>query len=171
MLTVADVMTRDVWTIRSSAKLAQAIAFMQAKQVRSLIVERVVEGGAYGILTVKDIVYRVTAKSIDPTKVMVCEVMKHPCLTVSSMLSLPALANCFLQANERRAVVIEQEQLLGIVSVADIVMKSNIETVELPTDLFEQIETALRHNQLSWTESEQVKGESEAAIEILKKLR
>ena len=171
MLTVADVMTRKVFTIRSSAKLHHAMALMQKEQVRSLIVERAVKSGEYGILTAKEIVYRVTAKSIDPTEVMVCEVMKHPCLAVSSSLSLPALANCFLQAGEQRAAVIEQGQLLGIVSVTDIVMKSNLDNIELPSDLFEQIETALRHNQLSWTESDQIKGESEVALGILEKLR
>lgn len=171
MLTVADMMTREVFTIRSSAKVAQAIALMQSKQVRSLIVERAVKSGAYGILTAKDIVHKVTAKSIDPTKVMVCEVMRHPCLSVSSTLSLPALARCFEQANRRRAAVIEHDQLLGIISVSDIVMKSNLEAIELPSDLFDQIETALRHSQLSWIESDQFKGESEVALEILERLR
>jgi len=40
MLTVANIMTTEVFTIRSSAKVTQAIALMQEKQVRSLIVER-----------------------------------------------------------------------------------------------------------------------------------
>lgn len=170
MLTVADVMTHEIFTIRSSAKLSQAIALMQAKQVSSLIVERAVEGGAYGILSAKDIVYRATARSMDPTEVMVCEVMKHPCLAVSPGLSLPTLAGCFFQSNERRAAVLEQSQLLGIVSVTDIVMKSNLNDIKLPSNLFEQIETALRHNQLGWIESEQFKGESEVALKILEKL-
>ncbi|EDX84554.1 CBS domain pair protein [Synechococcus sp. PCC 7335] len=171
MLTVSDVMTRKVFTIRSSAKLHHAMALMQKEKVRSLLVERAVKSGEYGILTTKDIVYRVTAKSIDPTQVMVCEVMRHPCLAVSPGLSLPALANRFLQAKERRAAVLERGQLLGIVSVTDIVMKSNLESVELPSDFSKQIETALRHNQLSWIESDQFKGESEVALEILEKLR
>ncbi|NJM97649.1 MAG: CBS domain-containing protein, partial [Phormidesmis sp. RL_2_1] len=82
MLTVADIMTPKVFTIRSSAKVTQAIALMQKKQVRSLIVERESAGGAYGILTERDIVYAVTAKCADPNNIMVCEIMKRPCTVV-----------------------------------------------------------------------------------------
>ncbi|KPQ34960.1 MAG: CBS domain [Phormidesmis priestleyi Ana] len=171
MLTVANIMTTEVFTIRSSAKVTQAIALMQEKQVRSLIVEREVKGGAYGIVTERDIVYGVTAKSADPTKVMVCEIMKKPCVTVEPDLSISAVANRFLEAGIQRAPVVQADQLLGIVSITDIIMKSNIETVQLPSDLFEQIEVALRHNRLSWNKDNQLEQESKIALEVLKELR
>ena len=50
-------------------------------------------------------------------------------------------------------------------------MKSNIETVQLPSDLFEQIEVALRHNRLSWNKDNQLEQESKIALEVLKELR
>lgn len=166
MLTVADIMTSEVFTIRSSAKVIEAIALMQKKKVRSLIVEKAVQGGAYGIITECDIVYGVTAKSADPTKVMVCEIMQSPCIVVEPNLSLPTVANRFLDAGIQRAPVIENDQLVGVVSISDIVMKSNIETVELPSDLSEQIEVALRHRRLGWNDDNQLKKESEVALEV-----
>ena len=79
MLTVADIMSRETCTIRSSAKLTQAVLLVQQKQVRSLIVEREVQGGTYGILTAQDIVYKVVAKCLDPDSTIVGELMGTPC--------------------------------------------------------------------------------------------
>ncbi|MGB7084920.1 MAG: CBS domain-containing protein [Phormidesmis sp.] len=171
MLTVADIMTSEVFTIRSSAKVIEAIALMQKKKVRSLIVEKAVQGGAYGIITERDIVYGVTAKSVDPTNVMVCEIMKIPCVVVEPDLSLPTVANRFLAAGIQRAPVIENDRLLGIVSITDIIMKSNIEAVDLPSDLSEKIEVALRHHRLGWNDDNQLRKESETALEVLEELQ
>ena len=171
MLTVADIMTRGVFTIRSSAKVIQAIALMQKQKVRSLIVERELKGGAYGIITLRVIVYNVTAKPVDPTKIMVCEIMKKPCISVAPDLSLSAVAKRFAEVGVQRAPVIQNDELVGLVSVSDIIMKSNIDAVELPSDLSEQIEVALRHSRLSWNEDNQLEQESEVVLEVLKELR
>ncbi len=171
MLTVADIMTTEVVTIRSSARVTQAIALMQQSQMRSLIVEREVCGGAYGIVTERDIVYNVTAKSADPATIMVGEVMKKPCVAVEPHLSLPAVSKCFSEASIQRAPVIENGQLLGVVSITDIIMKSNIETFSLPPDFLERVEIALRHSRLSWIEGNQMEQECEIAWEVLEELR
>ena len=171
MLTVADIMTTDLFTIRSSAKVTQAIALMQEKQVRSLIVERETKGGAYGILTERDIVYNITAQCADPARTMVCEIMKRPCIVVEPNLSLPAVAKCLAKAGIQRAPVIENSQLLGIVSITDIIMKSNIETVSLPDNWSQQVEEALRHRRLSWNEESELVQQSACAQKVLEELR
>ncbi|NJM99537.1 MAG: CBS domain-containing protein [Phormidesmis sp. RL_2_1] len=171
MLTVADIMTRKVFTIRSSAKVSHAIALMQEKQVRSLIVEREVQNGAYGILSEQDIVYNVTANAADPLHTMVCEIMQNPCITVEPNLSMPMVARRFLEAGIQRAPVIENNQLLGIVSITDIIMKSNIATVTLPQDWSQRVEVALRHSRLGWNAEHQLEQESEIALEVLEELR
>jgi len=171
MLTVADIMTKEVFTIRSSAKVVQAIALMQEKKVRSLIVERETGSGAYGILTGRDIVYNVTAKCADPCNIMVCEIMKRPCIALDSSLTLSEAAQRLADASLQRAPVIKDNQLQGVVSVTDIIMKSNINAVELPCDLSEQIEVALRHCRLGWGEESQLAKESKTALGLLGELR
>ena len=171
MLTVADIMTPEVLTIRSSAKVTQAIALMQKEQVRSLIVEREAQAGAYGILTERDIVYGVTAKCADPDRIMVCEIMKRPCTVVEPDLSFPQLAQRLAEAGIQRAPVVKDQKLLGIVSITDIIMKSNVEAVDLPSDLTQQIKDSLRHRRLSWNEEDELMQESEAAQRVLQELR
>ena len=171
MLTVSDIMTTDVVTIRSSAKVAQAIALMQSQNVRALIVEKAVKGGAYSMLTERDIVYRLTAQDKDPTHVMVCEIMSAPCIVVKPTLSLTALAKAFLEAEIQRAPVVDEGQLVGIVSIRDIIMNSNVEPVELPDDWAGKVEAALRHKRLCWGEERQTSEEDRVAREVLEELR
>jgi len=171
MLTVAEIMTTDVFTIRSSAKVVQAIALMQEKKVRSLIVEKASQNGAYGILTERDIVYKVTAKSADPFNIMVGEIMNTPCIVVEPTLSLSEVAKRFLDEGIQRAPVIKDGRLVGVVSITDIIIKSNIDTVELPRDWSHRVEVALRHQRLCWGKACDLEQESEAVSEILEELR
>ena len=66
--------------------------------------------------------------------------------------------------------MIEEGRLLGVVSVTDIIMRSNVELVHLPCDLSEQIEAALRHSRLNWTEDSQLEQECEVAKKVLSEL-
>ena len=171
MLTVSDIMTTDVVTIRSSAKVAQAIALMQSQNVRALIVEKVAQGGAYSMLTERDIVYRLTARGKDPDHVMVCEIMSAPCIVVEPTLSLTDLAKAFLDAEIQRAPVVDEGQLIGIVSIRDIITNSNVEPIDLPNDWADKVESALRHKRLCWGEESRISEENEVAREVLEELR
>lgn len=170
MLTVSDIMTTDVVTIRSSAKVAQAIALMQSHRVRALVVEKAVKGGAHSMLTERDIVYKLTAQDKDPTHTMVCEIMNTPCIVVEPTLSLTAVAKQFLEFDLQRAPVVEEGQLVGIVSIRDIIMNSNVEPVDLPDDWADKAEAALRHKRLCWGEDCQITEESEVALGVLEEL-
>ena len=75
MLKAADIMTKDVATIRSSATVAQAVELMNSRGWHALIVERRHDQDAYGIITEADIVYKVIAFGKDPAKLRVHEIM------------------------------------------------------------------------------------------------
>ncbi|MEL6552214.1 MAG: CBS domain-containing protein [Cyanobacteria bacterium J06621_11] len=171
MPTVADIMSTEVFTIRSSAKVTQAIALMQSQGARSLVVERAVQGGAYGIVTERDIVYKVMAKSVDPLHMMVCEIMSNPCWTLDSTMSLLDAAVLFEDLGIQQAPVIDDGRLAGLVSIADIITKSDVEAVHLPNNWAQQVETALRHKRLCWGDACQLAEESEVALEVLSELQ
>ena len=113
MWTVAHIMTTTVFTIRSSAKVQQAIALMQEKQVRSLIVERAVAGGAYSIITEQDIVCKVTANGIDPSSMMVGEIMQQNCAVTAPHISLPAIARAMRDHSIQQMPVVEDAAIIG----------------------------------------------------------
>ncbi|MBD2773117.1 CP12 domain-containing protein [Iningainema tapete] len=131
-----DIMTTEVVTIRSSATVATAVRLMKEKGLRALIVDRAYDNDAYGIVTETDVIYKVTAYGKDPKQVRVYEIMSKPCIIVNPELSVEYVARLFANTGIRRAPVI-QGKLLGIISVTDILTKSNF--VESPiVHVFEQ---------------------------------
>ncbi len=81
-----------------------------------------------------DIVYKVAAFGDDPKKMRVFQIMTKPCITVSPELGVEYVARLFANTRTRRAPVIEGSKLLGIISVTDILRKTNL--VEQPTQLY-----------------------------------
>lgn len=127
-----DIMTEEVATVKGSATVADAAKLMKFKGIHSLIVERRYEEDAYGIVTDTDIASKVVAFGKDPKTVRVYEIMTKPCVVVNPDLAVEYVARLFTQANIDRAPVIKGE-LLGIVSVRDILTKSDfIENPRVP---------------------------------------
>lgn len=122
-LKAKDIMTTEVVTIEPSATVAEAVALMKEKGLRALVVERSNEEDAYGIITETDIVYKVVAQGLSPQSVLVRDVMTKPCIVVNPDLSVENVARLFALTGIRRAPVI-REQLLGIISVTDILRKA-----------------------------------------------
>jgi len=124
MTKAVDIMTPEVATIKASATVAQAVKLMKLKGLHSLIVEHRDENDAYGIVTDTDIAQKVVAYGKDPQNVYVSEVMTKPCIVVNPDLAIEYVARLFAQTGVDRAPVIQGE-LLGIVSVTDILQKGD----------------------------------------------
>jgi CBS domain-containing protein len=137
-----EIMTRSVVSIRGSATVAEAVKLMKDKRLRALIVEPRHEQDPYGIVTETDIVYKVAAFGHDPKQMRVYEIMVKPCVVVNPELGVEYVARLFSQTRICRAPVIQGAKLLGIISVSDILFKSDF--VEKPKRLFieDQIEVA-----------------------------
>ena len=138
----ADIMTKAVVTIRSSATVAEAVKLLKSNHLRALIVEKNHEEDAYGIVTETDIICKVTAFGTDPKTVRVYEIMTKPCIVVNPELRVEYVARLFAQTHIHCAPVIRGE-LLGIISVGDILHKGDF--VERPQAvlLADQLQTAL----------------------------
>jgi CBS domain-containing protein len=119
-----DIMTTDVVTISGDATVAEAVALMKNRGVRSLIVERRSEDDAYGIVTQRDVVYKVVAKGLDPNQVRVHEIMVKPLVVVNPNLEVKYVARLLANMGLSRAPVIGDHRLLGVVSLSDIVNKA-----------------------------------------------
>ena len=134
MMRAEEIMIRDVVTISGSATVAEAVKLMKDRGLRSLIVERRTSSDPYGIVTETDIVYKVAAYGKDPKQMRVFEIMTKPCIVVPPDLGVEYVARLFANTKIRRAPVIKGE-LLGIISISDILRKSDF--VEKPKSQFE----------------------------------
>jgi CBS domain-containing protein len=144
MMRAAEIMTKEVVTIRSSATVAEAVELMKNKGIGTLIVDRRHDRDAYGIVTETDIVQKVAAYGKNPCKVRVYEIMAKPCIVVNPDLGVEYVARLFTNFGIRCAPVIKDE-LLGIISFTDILTKSDF--VEKPQEtIFEQeIQQAIKN--------------------------
>lgn len=129
-----DIMTKEVVTIRGSATVADAVKLMKDKGLRALVVEPRTEQDPYGMITETDVVYKVAAHGHDPKQMHVYEVMTKPCVVVNPELGVEYVARLFAMTHIRRAPVIKGK-LLGIISVSDILRKSDF--VDKPKGNFE----------------------------------
>lgn len=162
----ADIMTTRVFTIHSLATVADAIALMQDKRVHSLIVEPSNDNEAYGIITETDIVYKVIAKEKDPEEVMVYQIMTKPCIVVNPDLSLENVARLFTETGIQRAPII-QKQLLGMISVTDIIMKLKMARQPASDKVSAKIHQALLHNRVVFDPQEQIDRDCEVAWDVV----
>ncbi len=124
MMRARDIMTRDVVTINGSATVTEAVALMKERALRALIVDRRSETDPYGIVTETDIVYKVAAYGHDPNAMRVFEIMTKPCVVINPDLGVEYVARLFSMTGIRRAPVIERK-LLGIISITDILRRSD----------------------------------------------
>ena len=141
MLKAKDIMTTGVVKISGSATVAEAVKLLKSKGLRALIVERRSDSDPYGIITETDIIYKLAAYGKDPKKVRVYEIMTKPCIVVNPELGIEYVARLFANTGIRRAPVIKGE-LLGIVSISDILNKGDF--VEKPKRIYleDRIEAA-----------------------------
>ncbi len=118
MVFVRDVMTRQVIVIDPDRTIADAAKRMAAKKIGGLVV--VEHGRPIGLLTDRDILWEVTAKGKNPSKVLVRDLMTSPVATVSPLTTLRAAARVMLEKNTRWIVVTRLENVEGIVTASDL---------------------------------------------------
>jgi CBS domain-containing protein len=97
--------------------LAQALAQMQAKQVESILVMDP-EGAALGILTLGDVLERVTLPQL-PLECPVRQVMTSPVLALRTADTLREAAVLFVRHGVEQVPLIEHGRVIGLLSLKD----------------------------------------------------
>ena len=122
-----DLMTENPKTVKPGDSITEA-----AKQMRDADVGAipVVDGDELkGILTDRDTVLRVVAEGKDPDKVKVEEVCTTDVATVEPDSSLEDAVKLMREKDIRRVVVTEGAKPVGIVSLGDLAVKQDDDSV------------------------------------------
>ena len=122
-LCARDIMQTDIATILPEHTVQDAAALMRHHGVRSLVVEKEDPDDAFGLITYADIVTKVLAYGFDPAEIRVDEVMTKPLIVVNPSLKVELVARLFANHRIGHAPVIEDHQLIGIVSMTDLVVE------------------------------------------------
>jgi signal-transduction protein with cAMP-binding, CBS, and nucleotidyltransferase domain len=118
---VKDVMVKDVATISPFATLREAMSLMKRRNLKSLVVEKNGPSDAYGLITYTNIVKTVIAESGDIDLLNVYDVCAKPALTVGESLAVRHVASLMTQNRIKRILVVNDNDLIGLVTMDDIV--------------------------------------------------
>jgi predicted transcriptional regulator len=123
LIQVKDVMKHHVDFVDGMKTVHEALQEMQHIETKTLIVNKRHEHDEWGVVVVSDIARKVLAadKSVDRTNVY--EVMTKPAVTVHKDMDIRYCARMFEQLGLSRAPVVEDRQIIGIVSYTDMVLK------------------------------------------------
>lgn len=120
MTTARDIMTPQAEYLRSTEKVSRAAAVLAEFDIGALPVCDP-QGHITGFVTDRDIVVKVVASEKDPRTVELSEIVDQPELvTIGADDPVEAVLAAMKQHQVRRLPVIDGNQMVGIVSQADV---------------------------------------------------
>lgn len=126
MMQVKELMNPNVITIEPTSTAALASRLLSRHNVGALPVCGA-DKKLRGMVTDRDIVLRCIAAEDDPAQTQVKDIMtRHPA-SVSPASDCRAVAQMMARHQVRRLPVVENQQLVGIVSLCDLVHNSRLE--------------------------------------------
>ncbi len=120
---VEQVMTQKdkLVIVEQTATIRRVLKKMSENGVRSVIVEKGNPNGAYGILTFKNILQSVIAEDGDIDLLNAYDIMASPASSVSRKLNVKYAAKMMVNNSIKRLLVIDNNELFGILTMTDIV--------------------------------------------------
>jgi CBS domain-containing protein len=122
-VTVRQVMTAAPFVVDGLASVREAIDIMQAERVSSLVVDRRHVGDEYGLIVVRDIAEQVIGQNRSPDRTNVYEVMSKPVLSLDAEMDIKYAVRLLGRFSVSRALVLEKGDLIGIVTLRDLVLR------------------------------------------------
>lgn len=113
---VSQIMRKEVTFVNGRTDVFEALRIMKKVQATCLIVEKRSEHDEYGMLVFSDVAKEVLAKDRAPERVNVYEIMAKPIITVRPEMDVRYCARLFNNFGISHAPVIENDEVLGIVS-------------------------------------------------------
>ncbi len=120
---VKDLMRRDIATIDFNSNIKDAATIMRNKKVGYAIVLK--DNVPVGIITERDITWKIVAEGLDIYQTNVYEVASSPLISVDPDADLSVAADLMEKYNIRRLPVIKDNKLYGIITATDIVKHFN----------------------------------------------
>jgi len=123
---VEEIMVKKIEYIEADATVYDAIEKMVDKRIRSLVVRPRDERNAYGVITVRDIVFKVIDKNLEPNKIKVEEIASKPLVCIDKDMSIEHVIKLMEKFNIARIFVSEKREILGVVALLDVMAASLI---------------------------------------------
>ena len=123
---VRDVMKTKFDTVDGIETVAHALDTMAHVETQTLIVRKRHADDTIGIVVLADISRQVLAKDRAPDRVNIYEIMSKPVLSVNPEMDIRYCARLFARFDLTRAPVVLDGEVIGIVSLTDMVVKGMV---------------------------------------------
>ncbi len=120
---VRDVMKKEFDIFDGMATVAEALDHMTHVETKSLLVKKRHDDDEWGIVMISDIAREVLAKDRAPDRVNIYEIMSKPVISVDPAMDIRYAARLFARYDLSRAPVVEKDEIVGVVSLTDMVLK------------------------------------------------
>jgi predicted transcriptional regulator len=118
-----DVMEERFIMLDGRMTVTEAIKALLAEDAGALMVKKRNEYDEYGIVMVSDIAKKVLARDCSPDRVNIYEIMSKPVLGVPPDMDVRYCSRLFDQFGLSCAPVIENDQVIGMVSYRELVLQ------------------------------------------------
>ncbi len=116
---VGEIMVKAVMAVDLNTNVKDCSKAMAKSGVSSAVITQ--GGRAIGIVTERDLVSKVLADAVDPTKVFVRDIMSAPLITISPNAAVNEASAQMAEYRVRRLVVVDRNgAMVGIVTTGDI---------------------------------------------------
>tara|TARA_B100000686_G_C16776246_1_gene968682 strand:+ start:1905 stop:2336 length:432 start_codon:yes stop_codon:yes gene_type:complete len=122
-LKVSDVMMTDFKTIDGMTSIAEALTMLKNNRLNALFVSPKDKNNVYGIMTLKDIARKVISQRRKLHETHVYEIMSKPVLTIQTTMPIPYAARFLSNFNVSYAMVLEKDEVVGMISLNGMVMQ------------------------------------------------
>lgn len=137
---INEIMNKSVVSVSPSETASFAARLLNRHNIGSVPV-CTADGKLHGMLTDRDIILRCVAADVDPRTTSVKQIMSNNIAYVSPKDDISAASNLMAQRQVRRLPVVENEKVVGIISLGDIAknLQSKQEVGRALTDISENI--------------------------------
>jgi CBS domain-containing protein len=127
---VKDVMKRDFDKVDGLTTISETLSKMKHVDTKCVIVDKRHDDDAYGMVLISDIAKQVLARDRAPERVNVYEIMSKPVVTVEEDMDIRYCARLFEKFGLSRAPAVSGGEIVGIVSLTDMVLRGMCEDLE-----------------------------------------
>lgn len=119
MVQVRDIMQKNVITIEHNKTALEAAQLISKKGISFLVIVK--DGKPIGVVTEKDFLLKITSEDKQASKIPLEDIMSYKFRWVEPSTDIEDAVQKMLNNNIRRLLVLENENLVGVITQTDLV--------------------------------------------------
>ena len=124
---IEEIMIKKLESVDANAPVYDAIEKMVDRRIRSILVKPKDEKDVYGIVTMRDIVFKVIGKNLDPNKIKIEDISTKPVISIDKDMDIDHVISLMNKFNIARVFISAGKEIIGVASLFDIMSASLIE--------------------------------------------